>query len=148
MRKVEVAIDIKTTGAKLIAAFTEGEMLRDWWKVERVIIEKKIGGLYILAWNVTEQGFGFVSSGLIKEFQPDHLLVIEKMVYLNPSRSFLGPMTLTVSVNPKGDQAELYICQDGYQEGEDWDWYYEAVKTAWPKVAKELKNYLEKQILL
>ncbi len=144
MRKVEVTIEIKSSRAKLIAAFTEFEMLRAWWKVERAIIEKRVGGLYTLAWGIGEQGFGFISSGVVKAYDPDSLIVIDKLVYLNPARPFLGPMSLTVGASDKGDSTELYLCQEGYQEGADWDWYYSTVKSAWPVVAKDLKDYLEK----
>ena len=144
MRRVEVTISIQTSSEKIIAAFTEPEMLKDWWAVERMLIEKKPGGLYTLAWNISEKGFGFVSSGIIKEYQVDSLLVIENFIYLNPEKTFLGPMTLTVSAKQKGNSAELTLCQDGYQIGADWDWYYEAVKLAWPSVAQNLKKYLEK----
>jgi hypothetical protein len=51
---------------------------------------------------------------------------------------------LTVSAKQKWNSAELTLCQDGYQNGVDWDWYYEAVKLAWPSVAQNLKKYLEK----
>lgn len=53
-------------------------------------------------------------------------------------------MTLTVKTTEKGGGTELYLCQDGYQEGSDWDWYYEAIKKAWPAVLLTLKEYLEK----
>jgi uncharacterized protein YndB with AHSA1/START domain len=144
MRKVEVTVAINVDPSLVIAAFTEPEMLRDWWNVERVLIEKKAGGVYTLAWGVTSDGMGFVSSGVIKEYKSEALLVIEKFVYLNPGKPFLGPMTLTLKVKPKGEGTELYLCQDGYQSGDDWDWYYDAVKEAWPAAIKTLKNYLER----
>ncbi len=144
MKKVEVTIEINTTGEKVISAFTDRQMLHDWWQVDRTLIEKKVNGLYTLAWNIGANGFGFVSSGIIKEYVSGSLLVIDKFVYLNPGKSFLGPMTLTIKVTSKKNSVELYLCQDGYQEGSDWDWYYQAVQTAWPIVLKELKNYLEK----
>ncbi len=55
----------------------------------------------------------------------------------------LGPMTLTIMATQKAAITEVYLCQDGYQDGPDWTWYYEAVKQAWPVVMQELKNYLE-----
>lgn len=53
-------------------------------------------------------------------------------------------MSLTVRAEQQGDLTEVHLCQDGYQYGEDWDWYYEAVKEAWPAVMKSFKAYLEK----
>jgi hypothetical protein len=38
----------------------------------------------------------------------------------------------------------LHICQDGYQVGGDWDWYYHAVMDAWPQALKQIKSYIEK----
>ena len=144
MRKVEVTMDIQTGPERIIQAFTEPDMLFDWWGVERTLIEKRNGGVYTLAWNVTDQGFGFISSGRIKNYLPYSLLEIGEFIYLNPAISILGPMTLTIRAEEKGRQSELYLCQSGYQNGSDWDWYYEAVKQAWPAVLKKLKEYLEK----
>ena len=143
MKKVEVTTLIQATPETIISAFTQPDMLRDWWSVERTLIDKRTGGLYTLAWNVTDQGIGFVSTGIIREYQPDQVLVIENLVYLNPDRSFLGPMTLTVKTRVNGGKTEIYVCQDGYQEGPDWDWYYDAVRQAWPITVQTLKNYLE-----
>lgn len=145
MRKVEVSAEILTTPTAVISAFTDTEMLHDWWNVERTLINKKSGGVYTLAWGISDKGFGFVSTGIIKEYKSDSLLVIDNFVYLNPEKSLLGPMTLTVKAQSKGNKTELYLCQDGYQYGGDWDWYYNAVSQAWPAVVLTLKDYLERQ---
>lgn len=121
-------------------------MLCAWWDVERTLIEKRIGGLYTLAWNITDKGFGFVSTGIIKNYIPDSVLEVENFIYLNPGISILGPMTLIVRAKEKNNGTELYLCQDGYQTGHDWDWYYEAVQQAWPVVANKLKRFLEENI--
>lgn len=145
MKKVEVYISINTTPEKVIDAFTEPEMLKAWWQVEKTLIDKKLKGLYILTWALTDKGIGYVSSGSIKEYIRTEKLVIENFAYLNYEKPFLGPMSLTVTAISKNDTCEVYLCQDGYQAGPDWDWYYEAVKDAWPKVMQMLKDYLEKK---
>ena len=145
MRKVEVTTVIRTTPEKVISAFIKPAMLKGWWGVERTLIEAKPGGLYTLAWNINDKGFGFVSTGMIKTYHPDNKLVIDNFVYLNPGLDFLGPMTLTVEARAKAGQSEMYLCQDGYQQGVDWDWYYKAVTQAWPSVVQNLKGYLEKE---
>ena len=109
-------------------------MLKDWWNVDKTLIEKKPGGLYTLVWNTPDGGLGYVSTGTITGYDPAKFLKIENMVYLNPDKPFLGPMSLIVKAKRKSKMSELYICQDGYQEGEDWDWYYKAVQEAWPMV--------------
>ena len=52
-------------------------------------------------------------------------------------------MSLNVQARQNGIGTHVYVCQDGYQEGAEWDWYFEAVKQAWPTVLKTLKEYLE-----
>ena len=145
MRKVEVTIDIDTTPERLIQAFTDSNMLHDWWNVERTLIEKWSGGVYTLTWNITDNGFGYVSTGIIKHYEPSSILEIDHLVYLNPDRPLFGPMTLTIKAIEKEGKTELYLCQDGYQNGVDWNWYYDAVKQAWPIVVNTLKDYLEEK---
>lgn len=144
MKKVEATILIETNPGKVISAFTDPQKLAGWWQVGKTLIEAKPGGVYTLAWAVTEKGMGYVSTGIIKTYRPENELVIENFVYLNPEKPFLGPMSLTVRATEKEGGTEVYLCQDGYQSGEDWDWYYEAVKEAWPQVLETLKMYLEK----
>lgn len=145
MKKVEVNIKISTSPENIIKAFTDPKMLNKWWGVEKCLIEKKIGGLYTIAWNVSENGMQYVSSGIIKNYDPNKELEITNFIYLNPEKPFLGPMSLTVKTKEVNGMTEVYLCQDGYQDGDDWNWYYEAVKTAWPSVMKELKKYLESE---
>ena len=145
MRRIEVTKDIQSTTARIILAFTEPDMLKEWWGVERTLIEKKAGGLYTLAWNISDKAIGFVSTGIINEYNPGNKLVIDNFVYLNPDKPFFGPMKLTITAKAKGDISELYLCQDGYQDGADWNWYYDAVKQAWPSVVETLKNFLERE---
>src|SRR5688572_17746065 len=146
--KVEINVPIQAPGKKIIAAFLDAGMLKDWWKTERTLIEPKVGGTYLLAWNVTPQGFGYVASGVISEINPGHSLIIENYCYLNPERTILGPMRLIIRAWHLDDQTtQLYLCQDGYQQGGDWDWYYQSVKQAWPMVGDMLKNYLEKSVI-
>ena len=146
MRKIESSISIQSKPDNIISAFTDFEMLHGWWGVERTLVQKKVGGLYTLAWGISDKGFGFVMNGIIDEYQLDKGLVIKNLVYLNPEKPFLGPMTLTIKAAKKEKLTEAYLCQDGYQSGKDWDWYYEAVKSAWPDVMQTLKDYLENKI--
>lgn len=144
MKKVEVTIGIDVPSKLVIQAFTDEQMLSAWWSVESALIGKQPGGVYTLTWGISENGFRFVSTGKIKEYDAESKLVIDNFIYLNPERPMLGPMTLTIKTIPKDRGSEVYLCQEGYQSGEDWEWYYEAVKEAWPKMMRVLKNYLEK----
>ena len=144
MKKVEATINIKVSPATAIQAFIKPELLRGWWGVERSLIEPSDGGAYTLAWKITDKGFGYISSGVIEHYEPGKELRIGHLVYLNPLRDILGPMKLTIRASgKKAGPTELYVCQEGYQEGEDWDWYYQSVVRGWPHALESLKKYLE-----
>lgn len=143
MRKIEAIVHIKAKPSVIIEAFLDKDALLQWWGVQRSLIVKEKDGLYVLAWNVSKKGFGYVSSGIIKEYLPDSLLVIENFSYLYPEQPILGPMSLTIKLTVQEKSTQLYLCQDKYGEGAAWDWYYNAVKDAWPVVLETLKIYLE-----
>jgi uncharacterized protein YndB with AHSA1/START domain len=145
MRNVEANIETNVSAEKVILAFTDAELLRGWWGVEKTLIELKPGGVYTLAWAISGQGIKYISTGIIKEYDPYGLMHIEKYSYLNPERSFLGPQELTVKAIANGNGSRVYLTQGLYPENTnaDWDWFYEAVVNAWPQVLQSLKKFLE-----
>ena len=145
MKSVEAEIEIKASPGMIISAFTDPRMLKDWWGVERHLIQLKQGGLYSLAWNISKSGFGYVSTGIVREYKADKKLHIEDFAYFNPERDILGPMSLLITASATSQGSVLYICQDGYQQGADWEWYHQAVQQAWPKALESIKNYIESQ---
>ncbi|MEM7486095.1 MAG: SRPBCC domain-containing protein [Bacteroidota bacterium] len=143
-RKVEASLVIKGRAEKIIQAFTDIELLKDWWNVEKCLINKITGGIYTLVWGISDDGFQYVSTGIIEQYIPDNILKIKDFVYLSPKRPILGPMTLEIHAEQRPDESTtVYLCQDGYGEGEHWDWYYNAVSKAWPDMLNVLKEYLE-----
>jgi len=144
MRTVKSTIVINKNPDVVLKAFTDPVHLKNWWGVERSLIELKKGGLYSLVWQIGDQGMGYVSTGIVGEYIPACQLKVESMVYFNPQRPIFGPMELLVLATPENKSTTLTIVQSGYREGPDWDWYYNAVKDAWPLVAGKIKEYLEK----
>ncbi|MCH8904951.1 MAG: SRPBCC domain-containing protein [Bacteroidetes bacterium] len=145
MRKVEHNLQINASPEKVIEAFVEFDMLKEWWGVERSLIEKREGGLYTFAWGVSDKGYEYITSGIISRYDPRSVIEIDKCIYMGPERPLLGPVKLTIEATENNRAADVHIVQDGYRDGEDWDWYYEAVAEGWPRAAADLKTYLEKQ---
>ena len=143
MRKVETAIDIHQPASKIFDAFIEPAQLKSWWTVENCLIEKKQGGLYSLAWEASSKGFHYVSTGIITVFIPGRELMIDHFVYFNPEKQILGPTFLSIRLQENNDLTAVRVVQGGYQHGGDWDWFYNSVKEAWPKVLNDLKKFLE-----
>ena len=143
MRKLDFKIDIHAEPQIVLRAFIDESMLRNWWNVERSLIQPRNNGLYILAWKISESGFGYITSGRINTYNPGSLLLIDKVCYMNPERPLLGPMRIRIRVKPSQGMTRLMIRQSGYGKGMDWDWYFLAVKEAWPAVLVQLKGLLE-----
>ena len=145
MRSVQASIEINAAPEEALDAFMEFDHLKEWWGVERALIEKRGGGAYTLAWGISNAGLKYISSGSIGSYEPGRHLDIVNLVYLNAEKPPLGPMSLSVHVKASVNGTLLELTQAGYQSGEVWDWYYEAVRKAWPAVLLELKKYLEKK---
>lgn len=143
MRQVQTTIQILATPHRVIQALLDQDMLHAWWGVERSLIEPRPGGIYTLAWQISDAGFGYVTTGVVGALEAGSKLLLENLVYLNPERPILGPMRLRFETREQAGQTELTILQDGYREGPHWDWYYQAVLGAWPVAAQHLKAYLE-----
>ncbi|MEK7226348.1 MAG: SRPBCC domain-containing protein [Bacteroidota bacterium] len=143
MRKVETAIEIHQPASIVFDAFIEPTLLKSWWAVESCLIEKKQGGLYSLAWEASSNGFHYVSTGIITVFIPGRELLIDNFVYFNPEKQILGPTFLSIKLQEDNNSTTLLLIQGGYQYGGDWDWFYDSVNDAWPKVLEVLKKFLE-----
>jgi hypothetical protein len=142
MRNVRAEVEVQTTVDRAIAAFLDSRALGAWWGVERALVEKKVGGVFAIAWAIAENGFGYLTTGTIGALAEGHLR-IDHYTYFHPQRSILGPMTLSVEARPRASGVLLSVTQAGYQTGSDWDWYYDAVHGAWPRVVKDVARYLE-----
>lgn len=118
-------------------------MLSGWWGVDRSFVEPVQNGAYTLLWGVSDTGIRYITSGIITALNPSGKLVISNIVYISADKPVLGLMSLAITAERENGQTKLTIEQDGYRDGDLWDWYYEAVKDAWPKVAVTLKDYLE-----
>jgi len=89
MRKVEATINIGCSSATVFSAFIEPLQLKNWWSVERCLIEAKQGGIYSLTWNINNQGFQYISTGVITVYQPAEELLIDHFVYSILKNQFL-----------------------------------------------------------
>ena len=143
MRKVEANIEIKASPIRVLSAFTDPKMLKGWWGVKRQLIRLEPGMPYSLVWQISETGMGYVSTGIVESYASGDHLKVRDFIYFNAEKDILGPMSLDIRVEANGDTTVLSVCQDGYQSGGDWDWYYEAVMEAWPQALKIIKAYLE-----
>jgi uncharacterized protein YndB with AHSA1/START domain len=142
MRAVETKFEVAVPCEAAVRAFVELDAMKKWWGVERGLVEAREGGVWALAWERSEHGFKYIITGRITRLE-SRRVVISEVLYFNPDKPIFGPMSLTFEASPRAAGCELTIRQDGYGNGEDWDWYYKVVSWAWPEVAKDIKKYLE-----
>jgi hypothetical protein len=129
--------------ARVLRAFLDARDLAGWWGVERSLVETSTGGVYAVTWGLSEHGFRYVTTGTIGLYEPERILRIDHYTYFSPDRPILGPMSLMIQVaRTANDTTSIEVVQDGYRDGADWDWYYEAVVTAWPQALEALVRYL------
>ena len=145
MKNVEVSIDIHVPPSNVIDSFTDADLLRRWWGVEKSFIDLRRNGVYTVAWLLSGDGMKYISTGIISDFDPHRKLHIENYMYLSAEKEFLGPMELKIDAIATENGSRVHLSQGPYPErkSEDWDWYYDAVNSAWPNVMLTLKEFLE-----
>ena len=144
-RKVEVVVTIESEAERIISAFMEFEILRDWWNVERSLVEKRLGGNYILLWGIKEKGIEFVSTGIIDAYDPKEILRIKNFAYICSDRPVFGDMILEIRLEEQHGKSKVHLKQTGYKDGKHWDWYHNTVSKVWPQTLNALREYLENQ---
>ncbi len=143
-RTVTAEISLALPPARVQKAFLDPTLLQGWWGVERALVEPRAGGIYALAWEIGPTGIRYISTGIIRRFQPGRLLDVGDYLYFNPERPILGPLTLRIATNPTETGTRLQVSQGEYPAGDaHWEWYFRSVEAAWPAVLPRLKAYLE-----
>lgn len=142
-RKVSRSVQIQASPERVLKAFLDPELMKRWWGAARGLVEERKGGVWALAWGEPGQGYKYVASAVLKSYQPGKRVRLDPLVYFNFERSVLGPMRLSISVREKDGRTRVSVRQEGYGEGPDWDWYYEAVVKGWKDALARLKQFLE-----
>jgi len=144
MRAVRAESHMSVPPLRVIRAFLDHADLKGWWRVDHSLVEPRTGGVYALGWGVSEHGYQYVSTGIITQLELHRALRIDQFTYFNPAHGILGPMSLSVVAEAEGEGARVTLVQDGYLDGEHWDWFYDAVVDGWPLALDYLRQYLER----
>jgi uncharacterized protein YndB with AHSA1/START domain len=142
-RRVSRSTTIRASAARVLEAFLDPELMKQWWGATRARVEPRRGGIWAAAWGEPGQGYRYVVSGVVKSLKPAKRLTLDPLVYFNFERPVLGPMRLLVSLRERGGLTHVAVRQEGYGEGPDWDWYYQAVVKGWKDALANLKEFLE-----
>jgi len=143
-RKVVRSTQIAASAERVLEAFLDPTLIEQWWGAARVRVEPQKGGIWAAAWGEPGQGYRYVVCGVVRLVRPGKRLKLDPLVYFNWERPVLGPMRLSISVREKDGRTRVSVRQDGYGDGPDWDWYYEAVVQSWKDSLANLKQFLER----
>ncbi len=116
-RKVSTSIQVSAGSERALRAFLDPALMKQWWGVERALVEERKDGPWALAWGASEHGYHYVVSGIIKSLLPGKRLRIDSLVYFSPDFPVLGPMRLFVNVREKDGRTRVSVRQDGYGQG-------------------------------
>jgi hypothetical protein len=143
-KSVETSLVIAADGEAVLEAFLDVEAMQVWWGLDRGLVEAREGGVWALTFERSPQGFAYVTTGRIDTLIRGERVQIGNLVYVSPERPVLGPLSLSILAERVSVGVTLMtIRQDGYGDGADWSWYYQAVLAAWPDVATRVKRYVE-----
>jgi len=143
-RAVRAEIQIGVRALAVTRALTEFERLKEWWGVDRVLIDERADGPWTLTWLPTDaEPARGVLCGTIRSLRHSSHLHVQRLVFISPDRPILGPFSLTFEARERGTSTQLSVVQEGFGAGDDWDWYRSLVADSWPRDLEALRTCLE-----
>jgi hypothetical protein len=145
---------IKAPPQRILKAFFEPQALHAWWEVAHAVTTPRVLGPYAVAWETTEfrdavlGRLGGVFRGTVMQFQADRGFFVADVFWLPPDGDPIGPMAFEVQCTPAAADAEgateVQVTQQGYEDSERWQRYYEVIGLGWTRALVSLKSLLEK----
>ncbi len=127
---------IRTTPAKLWAALTDPEFIRQYWFGMTVECGWKKGS----PWKLVKPDGSIADAGEILEIDPPRRMVIRWQDEWNPEFKAEGPSLCTMELEPADGAVKLTVNHEMDRPGSK---LITAVSGGWPKVLSNLKSLLE-----
>ncbi len=118
--------------------------IRHWWNASRAIVLAEENGVWTAAWGEDEDDPDYITSFVIKEFEPPKrmLLVDAKYHAKYGKMPFDAKMTTEFNIEPTDDGSVLRVVQDGFPVDSIADEYYQACETGWIDTFKMIRTFL------
>ncbi len=127
---------IRTTPARLWAALTDPQFIRQYWFNATVACEWKKGS----PWKMGHPDGSLTDSGEILEIDPPRRMVIRWQIEWNPELKAEGPSRCTIELEPVDSAVKLTITHEIDRPESK---LIKAISSAWPYVLSNLKSLLE-----
>lgn len=121
--------------------------IRAWWGASRAIVNPAPGGMWVAAWGDDEDNPAYITTAVMKVFDPPRRIVFDDYSYYTRS----GPLPFDAqfitefSVEPHPDGAILRVVQDGFPAGSEADDFYAACGQGWRDTFRGIRKYLEQR---
>jgi uncharacterized protein YndB with AHSA1/START domain len=138
-------IDLAASPERVFAALVRPSAIREWWSAARAIVVPRAGGVWAAAWGAEEDSPDYVTTAVIRVWQPPRRLVLGDYDYVVAAGPlpFAADFTTSFEVLPKPSGARLRVTQAGFPAGPEADEFYAACETGWRQTLEGLRRYLE-----
>jgi uncharacterized protein YndB with AHSA1/START domain len=145
------AMRIRSTPARVLAAFFDPHDLTVWWEVSHAVTVARPLGPYAVQWpptTFTDEVLGRLGGtlhGTVMDVREASGFFLADVYYTPPEGAPIGPLALEVQTRPMEDgrSTELVIRQSGADEGPRWQRYFAIMGEGWDRALDALKEHLE-----
>ncbi len=127
---------IRTTPARLWEALTDPRFIRQYWFDTTVVCDWKKGS----PWKMVRPDGSLTDSGEILEIDPPRRMVIRWRNEWKAELKAEGPSLCTIELEPADDSVKLTITHEMDRPDSK---FIIAVSGGWPRIASNLKSFLE-----
>jgi uncharacterized protein YndB with AHSA1/START domain len=119
--------------------------IRQWWSASRVIVLPEPNGVWAAAWGENEDEPDYITTAIIREFEPPVRMVLTNYRYFARGRRlpfevhFITEFLVTAHENG----TVLRVTQDGFPAGPEGDGFYAECQSGWKNTFAGIRKYLK-----
>jgi len=114
-----------------------------WWQALRAIVLPEQNGIWIAAWGEDEDNPDYISSFVIKKYDPPKRILFADTRYFSKDGKlpFDAKFTAEFIVKPTDSGCKLQVIQDGFPTDPIADDYYKGCEIGWKNTFEGIRNY-------
>lgn len=134
-----------TTPERLFALLHTPSAIRRWWGAARAVVIAEPGGVWAAAWGESEDDPDYVTTAVMRVFEPPRRLVFADYRYRARSGPlpFAADFVTSFEVFPDPAGAILRVTQDGFPAAAEADDFYSGCDRGWRDTFAGIRRFLE-----
>ncbi len=144
-REHTAEIELAAAPERVFTALVTPSAIRDWWAAARVVVVPREGGIWAAAWGAEEDRPDYVTTAVMRVFDPPRRLTFGDYDYWARSGPlpFEAEFTTTFEVMPARHGVRLRVTQSGFPTDPAADEFYDACERGWRDTLEGLRRHLE-----